>query len=109
VVEQIYRRLTLAGETVSLVTAKNEENSCQICMDLAGVLVIYWNYSLSNRMDATLASAGKTGAKLINESLRWAKEMGYTSVVLVGNPAYYYRFGFKLSVEFGITQLHNNS
>jgi putative acetyltransferase len=47
------------------------------------------------------------GAKLINESFRLAKAMGYTSVFLVGDPGYYHRFGFKASVEFGITQLHN--
>jgi len=47
------------------------------------------------------------GVKLINESFRLAKEMGYASVFLVGDPAYYHRFGFKSSVEFGVTQLHN--
>lgn len=47
------------------------------------------------------------GAKLINESFRLAKEMGYTSVFLVGDPAYYHRFGFKSSVDFGVKQLYN--
>lgn len=47
------------------------------------------------------------GTKLINESFRLAKEMGYTAVFLIGDPAYYHRFGFKSSVEFGVTQLHN--
>ncbi len=31
-----------------------------------------------------------------------SREMGYTSVVLVGDPDYYHRFGFKTAVEFGI-------
>lgn len=42
------------------------------------------------------------GSKLINESFKLAKEMGYKSAVLVGNPNYYSRFGFKSSIDFGI-------
>jgi len=47
------------------------------------------------------------GSKLIKEALRLAGEMGYTSVILVGDPAYYRRFGFKASVEFGIKNTNN--
>lgn len=47
------------------------------------------------------------GTKLIHESFELAKAMGYTAVFLIGDPAYYHRFGFKSSVEFGVTQLHN--
>lgn len=43
------------------------------------------------------------GTKLIQKAFELAKEMNYTSVVLVGDPAYYGRFGFKPSIEFGIT------
>jgi predicted N-acetyltransferase YhbS len=42
------------------------------------------------------------GSKLIAESFKVARAMGYTSIVLVGDPAYYHRFGFKASVNFGI-------
>lgn len=42
------------------------------------------------------------GTKLIQKSFKLAKEMNYTSVVLVGDPGYYGRFGFKPSIEFGI-------
>jgi predicted N-acetyltransferase YhbS len=42
------------------------------------------------------------GSALIKESFRIAKEMGYTSVFLVGNPDYYNRFGFKCITQFGI-------
>jgi len=42
------------------------------------------------------------GSRLIRESFMLAREMGYTSVVLVGDPAYYHRFGFRSSVDFGI-------
>jgi predicted N-acetyltransferase YhbS len=42
------------------------------------------------------------GSKLITESFKVARAMGYTSIVLVGDPAYYHRFGFKASVDFGI-------
>lgn len=47
------------------------------------------------------------GTKLIHESFALAKAMGYTAVFLIGDPAYYHRFGFKSSVEFGVIQLHN--
>ncbi|MCX6006334.1 MAG: N-acetyltransferase [Chloroflexi bacterium] len=46
------------------------------------------------------------GSSLIKESFRLAKEMGYTSVLLVGDPAYYHRFGFKSAVTFGIKPTH---
>lgn len=36
-----------------------------------------------------------------------AKEMGYTSVLLIGDPAYCHRFGFKAAVNFGIKHIHN--
>lgn len=42
------------------------------------------------------------GARLMAEALRRARTAGHPSVVLVGNPAYYHRFGFRTSTEFGI-------
>lgn len=42
------------------------------------------------------------GARLMAEALRRAREAGHPSVVLVGNPAYYHRFGFRTSNEFGV-------
>ncbi len=47
------------------------------------------------------------GSNLIKESFKLAKDMGYTSVFLVGDPAYYHRFGFKASVNFGIKNINN--
>lgn len=47
------------------------------------------------------------GSKLVKESFKLAREMGYTSVLLVGDPAYYHRFGFKTAVDFGIKHQHN--
>lgn len=47
------------------------------------------------------------GASLIRESFRLAKEMGYGSVVLVGDPAYYHRFGFRPALTFGIKNINN--
>jgi putative acetyltransferase len=35
------------------------------------------------------------GTKLVREGLRQCKETGYDFIVLLGNPKYYYRFGFK--------------
>lgn len=42
------------------------------------------------------------GSKLIAESFQRAKTMGYTAVFLVGDPAFYERFGFRPTVSFGI-------
>ena len=47
------------------------------------------------------------GSKLINESFKIAKQLGYNSVILVGDPAYYSRFGFATSKNFGITSAQN--
>lgn len=46
------------------------------------------------------------GSSLIKESFRLAKEMGYTSVVLVGDPVYYHRFGFQTAANLGIKSTH---
>ncbi len=43
------------------------------------------------------------GAQLIKEAFRLAKAQGHTAVVLVGDPAYYSRFGFKPAIHFGIS------
>ncbi|WP_295936195.1 N-acetyltransferase [uncultured Alistipes sp.] len=42
------------------------------------------------------------GAGLTHEVLRRAKHTDYSAVVLVGNPAYYSRFGFRQSTDYGI-------
>ncbi|MFA5066042.1 MAG: N-acetyltransferase [Dehalococcoidia bacterium] len=47
------------------------------------------------------------GSKLIAESFGISKKMGYKSVVLVGDPAYYHRFGFQSSFNFGIRHVQN--
>jgi len=41
-------------------------------------------------------------SELINQSFKLAKKMGYTVVFLVGDPAFYHRFGFMPTVAFGI-------
>jgi putative acetyltransferase len=46
------------------------------------------------------------GSNLIKESFKLAKGMGYKSVLLVGDPAYYHRFGFKSAITFGIKPTH---
>lgn len=45
------------------------------------------------------------GTKLIKKSLRRAQTMGYNNVIVVGNPAYYQRFGFRPATEFGIAHI----
>lgn len=47
------------------------------------------------------------GSGLIREGFRLATEMGYTSVLVVGDPAYYHRFGFESAVNFGIRHSHD--
>ncbi len=42
------------------------------------------------------------GAALVHEGLRRARELGYTAVFLVGDPAYYGRFGFRPVTEYGL-------
>lgn len=42
------------------------------------------------------------GAELVREALRRAAELGDAAVLLVGDPAYYGRFGFRPASEFGI-------
>lgn len=42
------------------------------------------------------------GSKLINQSLRIAKELGYKSVIVLGHDKYYPRFGFRPASIWGI-------
>ena len=42
------------------------------------------------------------GGLLITEALKEAKELGYNSVVVLGHPEYYPRFGFKKASLWGI-------
>lgn len=43
------------------------------------------------------------GAKLIKQSIVKAKEMGFSGMILFGNPNYYSRFGFVNAQQFSIT------
>ncbi|MDD4315631.1 MAG: N-acetyltransferase [Clostridia bacterium] len=43
------------------------------------------------------------GSKLIMHSFDGARALGYKSVIIYGNPAYYHRFGFRDAGDFGIT------
>jgi len=43
------------------------------------------------------------GSDLLNESIKVAKELGYLSMILFGNPEYYHRFGFRNAQEYNIT------
>jgi predicted N-acetyltransferase YhbS len=42
------------------------------------------------------------GSKLVQESFRIAKQLGFQSIFVVGNPKYYGRFGFRSTARFGI-------
>jgi predicted N-acetyltransferase YhbS len=43
------------------------------------------------------------GSLLVRHSLDRARELGYTSVLIMGHPDYYHRFGFVSASKFGIT------
>lgn len=42
------------------------------------------------------------GSRLVNAGLKVCSTAGYVAVVVLGHPAYYPRFGFEPSVNFGI-------
>ncbi len=42
------------------------------------------------------------GSRLVREGLKQAKEKGYGSVIVVGHPEYYPRFGFNKASKFDI-------
>ncbi|MBQ8278478.1 MAG: N-acetyltransferase [Roseburia sp.] len=42
------------------------------------------------------------GSALVRESLKKAKEMGFKTVLITGNPDYYHRFGFDSASKFGV-------
>jgi predicted N-acetyltransferase YhbS len=43
------------------------------------------------------------GSKLINESIKVAKGLNFSGMILFGNPEYYHRFGFLNAEKYGIT------
>ena len=43
------------------------------------------------------------GSKLIEHSISLARKLGFTGMILFGNPDYYHRFGFRNAKEFEIT------
>jgi len=42
------------------------------------------------------------GSQLIREGLRLCKELQYDYVIVLGNPKYYQRFGFRKASDFGL-------
>ena len=43
------------------------------------------------------------GTKLLNESIRLSKDLGFRGIILFGRPDYYHRFGFMNAKNFEIT------
>lgn len=43
------------------------------------------------------------GGRLLMESIKLAKQLGFRGMILFGNPDYYHRFGFRNAKEFQIT------
>ena len=49
------------------------------------------------------------GGCLMRETIRLAKDAGYSGIVLMGEPYYYPRFGFERGAKYGITDEQGNS
>lgn len=49
------------------------------------------------------------GGELMRETIRLAKEAGAAGIVVIGEPNYYPRFGFRRASEFGITDASGKS
>jgi predicted N-acetyltransferase YhbS len=45
----------------------------------------------------------KVGSRLIKEGLERARKLGFKSVIVVGHPEYYPRFGFERASKYGIS------
>lgn len=43
------------------------------------------------------------GSALMRYSIQKASKLGFSGIILYGNPQYYHRFGFKNAMEFGIS------
>jgi predicted N-acetyltransferase YhbS len=43
------------------------------------------------------------GSALMRKSMARAREMGFSGMILFGNPDYYHRFGFRNAADYGIT------
>ena len=49
------------------------------------------------------------GGALIRETIKLAKEAGFSGIALMGEPYYYPRFGFERGVNYGLTDEHGNT
>lgn len=49
----------------------------------------------------------KIGSNLVNFALEKAKELGFSSVFVLGDPKYYNKFGFKESKSFNIENIND--
>jgi len=130
--KQIYNLVKVAFQTAKVSNGKEQDfvnelrNSGNYIPELA--LVAEENHKIIGHIMLTKSyissSSGKTetlflgpisvvlehrnkgvGSQLINKSFELAKSVGYKSVVLVGDPAYYSRFGFRKSADLGIRHL----
>lgn len=84
----------IAGQimfTKTYVTRANNSKTEALLIAPISVLLEYRNLGI--------------GSALIREGFRLAREMGYKSVFLCGDPAYYHRFGFKPTSAYGIRHI----
>ena len=104
----IVNRLRASGNYIPELALVAEENA-----KLVGHIMLTKTYVATgdSKFDALLLAPLSValehrkrgiGSKLVKESFELAKNLGYRAVFVVGDPAFYSRFGFKSSVLFGI-------
>jgi predicted N-acetyltransferase YhbS len=90
---------------LALVAEENEEIIGHIMLTKTYVLTGTQRFEALLLAPLSVASTHQgcgVGSALVWESLRLAKQMGFHAVFVVGDPAYYSRFGFRSSKLFGI-------
>ena len=74
--------------TLAKVRSENKQEHEVLCMGPISVLPEYQRKGI--------------GSRLLEETLKKAKDMGYKGVVIFGNPRYYGRFGFENAKKYNI-------
>ncbi|ERN51133.1 GNAT family N-acetyltransferase [Alkalihalophilus marmarensis] len=107
---ELVNRIRKSNEFIPrLSLVATDTNSNKI---LGHILLSKIKISNNNQMAESLALAPVSvlpeyqnkgiGGLLINVALKEAKELGYKSVVVLGHPEYYPKFGFKIASLWGI-------
>lgn len=85
----VYNAEVIGHVMFTKITIENKENATE-SLALAPVAVLPEFQNM------------KIGQRLIDEGLSIAREMGFRSVIVLGDPAYYMRFGFAPAINWNI-------